>query len=180
MVLLESGDPQRHTLIKAIGTPISSVQGLYDKTCVIRDNMLKITEGVKIDCVVVEESLMSFQRSKSSAGILAVLNRFNGIISFMARDTLQVPIYFVSSLTARKGAGIKLDKTLDTKEQIFAWVRNRPEMEGYDWPMKTMKAGPRKGAKVFEGHCFDISDAFVVAAWACSHLNKQDLNVTIC
>lgn len=180
MVLLESGDPQRHKLIKANGYPISNIRGLWSKSCFIREKLLEITDNVKIDAIVVEESLMSFQRNKSSAGVLAVLNRFNGIVSFIARDTLKVPVHFVPSMTARKGCGIKLDKQLDTKQQIFDWVRTRPEMKDYSWPTRVMKAGSKKGETVFEGHCLDISDAFVVACWACSHLNTEELDETIC
>ena len=180
MVLLESGDSQRHRLIKANGYPISGIRGLYDKSCYIRDKLLEMTEGIKVDAVVVEESLMSFRRNMSSAGVIAILNRFNGIISFVARDTLKVPVHFVPSITARKTVGIKLDKSLDTKLQIFDWVKSRPEMENYVWPTKVMKAGNRKGETVFEGHCFDISDAFVVALWACENLNKELLDNTIC
>ena len=180
MVLLESGDSQRHKLIKANGYPISSIRGLYDKTCYIREKILEITDGVKVDVVVVEESLMSFRRAHSSAGVIAILNRFNGIVSFVARDVLKVPVHFVPSMTARKGCGIKLDKQLDTKTQIFDWVKARPEMTEYSWPTRVMKAGSKKGETVFEGHCLDISDAFVVAYWACSNLNIDEIDETIC
>ena len=180
MVLMESGDPQRHRLIESNGYPISGIPGLWSKACFIREKLLEMTSETLPDCVVVEESLMSFQRNRSSAGVLAILNRFNGIVSFVARDTLGVPVYFVPSTTARKGVGIKLDKTRDTKEQIFEWVRYQSQMTNYMWPTKVMKSGPRKGQKVFEGHCLDIADAYVVAAWACSNLKKEDLNNTIC
>lgn len=180
MVLLESGDSQRHRLIKANGYPISGIRGLYDKACYIREHLQKDCEGVKIDAIVVEESLMSFRRNMSSAGVIAILNRFNGILSFIVRDAFKVPVHFVPSISARKAVGIKLDKSLDTKLQIFDWVKSRPEMENYIWPTKMMKAGVRKGEIVFEGHCFDISDAFVVACWACENLNMEHLDATIC
>jgi hypothetical protein len=180
MVLLESGDSQRHKLIKANGYPISGIRGLYDKTCYIREKILEMTEGIKVDVVVVEESLMSFRRAHSSAGVIAILNRFNGIVSFVARDVLKVPVHFVPSMTARKGCGIKLDKQLDTKTQIFDWVKVRPEMSDYAWPTRVMKAGAKKGETVFEGHCLDIADAFVVACWACSNLNIDEIDETIC
>jgi hypothetical protein len=180
MALLESCDTQRHRLIKANGYPISGIRGLYDKSCFIREQLLKDCAGVKIDAIVVEESLMSFRRNMSSAGVIAILNRFNGIVSFVARDTFGVPVHFVASTTARKAVGIKIDKTFDTKLQIFNWVRARPEMEGHMWPTKQVKAGARKGKTVFVGTCFDVSDAFVVGLWACENLNISQLNETIC
>lgn len=182
MVLLESGDSQRHTLIKANGYPISGIPGLYNKACFIRQQLLKDCgdTGFVIDAIVVEEPLMSFQRNKSSAGVIAILNRFNGILSFMTRDTFKVPVHFVPSITARKAVGIKLNKELDTKQQIFEWVRSRPPMVDFTWPTRVMKAGKHKGETVFENHCLDISDAYVVSAWACENLNIEDINETIC
>jgi len=180
MVLLESGDPQRHRLIKANGYPISGIRGLWNKACFIRDRLTEMTRDIKVDVVVVEEPLMMFHRKGSSAGVIAILNRFNGIVSFVARDTTGAPLHLVNSSVARKGVGIKLDKSLDTKLQIFEWAQKRSEMEGYNWPTKVMKAGTRKGETVFEGHCFDISDALVVALWACENLNIEQIDDTIC
>ena len=180
MVLLERGLSQRHRLVKVGGYPISNIRGLHSKADAIRDNLLRDCAGVKIDAIVIEESLISFRSRRSSAGVLAVLNRFNGIISFIVRDSFGVPVHFIGSSTARKAVGIKLNKALDTKLQIFEWARTRPSMEGFIWPTRVMKAGKNKGETVYEGHCLDIADALVVATWACDNLNISDLDSTIC
>ena len=59
---------------------------------------------------------------------------------------------------------MKLDRKSDVpiKEQILLWVKNMPEFEAFDWPMKTLKSGPRKGQIIHAPECFDIADAAVV------------------
>lgn len=180
--LVNSDDSQRHFLVKAGGIPISAISGLYDKARATREILVKECAGYKIDAIAIEESLMSFGHRRSSAGTLAILNRFNGMISFAARDSVGAPISFVNSSAARKIVGIKIDKESgeDTKEQIFAWARKHPLMSGYAWPTKTLRGGPRKGENVYETICYDISDAFVTALWGAKSLNTSSLNETIC
>lgn len=178
--LVESGSPQRHRLIKANSISIQKVSGLYDKAAYTRDILIKECEGIEIDAVVIEESLKSFMKRRSSAGVLALLNRFNGIISFIMRDTLKVPVHFVNSTSARKKVGLVIDKEKDTKEQIFEWARNQSLMSNYVWPTKNLKSGPRVGQTIYESYCYDISDSLVMSVWACENLKIKDLDNTIC
>lgn len=180
--LIESDGLERHTLIKANSIPVSKKDGLYEKARYVRDTLLSECAGFKIEAAVIEESLVSFGRRRSSAATIAVLNRFNGIVSFIVRDSLDIPIAFVNSLVARKRVGLKIDKDsgIDTKEQIFAWVKSHPTMINYKWPSKTISSGKRKGQVVNEVWCYDISDAFVTALWGCFDLNKHPPSLTIC
>ena len=180
---LVSSEPlQGHRLLKADSINVHEKEGLYEKSKMVRDVFLDVMRDYRVDVIVVEESLMSFGKRRSSAATLAVLNRFNGIISFIARDTFGVPIAFVNSIVARKKAGLKIDKEsgIDTKEQIFFWVKNHSLMRDFEWPTKIMKSGTRKGETVFEKKCYDISDAVVTALWACDNLNIDGASETIC
>jgi hypothetical protein len=71
---------------------------------------------------------------------------------------------FINVNHARKVAGLKIDRksSLSTKEQVFNFVKLR--IPDYDWPIRTMKSGPRKGLVLFTDSCYDISDAYVIAA----------------
>jgi len=180
--LLESGDCQRHRVIKADSIRVSKKQGLYDKARYVRDILEKECSGYMIDAISVEESLISFGKRKSSAATLALLNRFNGIISYVVREMFQVPIAFVNSTVARNRVGLKILKNskIDTKEQIFAWTKKHELMKDFKWPTKIISRGKRKGEQVYEVWCYDISDAFVTALWACNCLNTSDLKSTIC
>jgi Holliday junction resolvasome RuvABC endonuclease subunit len=180
--LVESDGHERHRIIKANSIHVSKKDGLYEKAKLVRDTLVHECAGFEIEAAVIEESLVSFGRRRSSAATIAVLNRFNGIVSFIVRDSLKIPIVFVNSLVARKRVGLKINKDSgeDTKEQIFSWVRSHPVMHEYDWPTKVISSGKRKGQKVYEVWCYDISDAFVTALWGCFDLNKHPPSLTIC
>ena len=177
---VKRGSPRIHRIVKSNSITIGKVSGLWSKSAYTRDILIKECKGYKIDAVVVEEALKSFTKRRSSAGVLALLGRFNGIISFICRDTFGCPIHFVGSTTARKKVGIKIDKEKDTKEQIFAWAREQSVMKDYKWPTKVLKSGARKGQTIYEPNCYDISDSLVMAIWACDNLNIDDLDDTIC
>lgn len=180
---VKHSDSQRHRLIKTNVISIHALQGLYGKSRYTRDKLIGELSGIKIDMIAIEEPLMSFRRSGSSASVLALLNRFNGMVSFIARDSLNAPVVFVNSSVARKCVGIKLDRSFDTKEQILAWAKIHPLMKDYPWPTKIMKAGKRKGETVNVVSCYDIADAFVTAMWACKtyqDLNNVNFDTTIC
>lgn len=114
----------------------------------------------------IEESFQSFSKGFSSAKTLAQLNRFNGIVSFIASEVFSVIPEFINVNSARKNLGIKIDKklSLNTKEQVFNWVRQDFSLKNYkfSWPERTLKSGPNKGRVKFDESCYDMSDAYVI------------------
>jgi len=177
-VLIDNSNGKK--LLKANSVTLSDISGLYEKAAYTRECLINECKDYIIDAIVIEESLKSFKKGQSSPHVVALLNRFNGIISFIVRDTFKVPIHFEDSKSARKKVGITLNKEKDTKEQIFEWARNKEIMKDYAWPTKVLKSGPRKNQTVFEVRCYDIADALVMSLWACSYLNSRDLDYTIC
>jgi hypothetical protein len=161
--LVKSGSPQGHELIKADSITIHDIKGLYEKAAYARECLINECKDYTIDIIVIEESLKSFRKGLSSPAVIALLTRFNGIISFIVRDTFKAPVHFVDVKTARKCVGIAILKDKDTKEQVFEWARNREIMKDYVWPTKVMKSGKRKNQTVFEPRCYDISDALVMS-----------------
>jgi len=117
----------------------------------------------QITDVYIEDILQSFSRGLSSAKTITQLARFNGIVSFLVCKIFDTEPEYINVNTARKTLGIKIDKTskLDKKEQVLLWVDN--DLSGYDWPMKTLKSGPRKGETEMEQFCYDMADSFVIA-----------------
>ena len=179
--LIDTDDSQRHFVCLATGIPISNKKGLYVKSCVVQDSLIAVGKDHKIDVVVVEESLQAFRRNMSSAKTISVLNRFNGIISFIARKEFDCPVVLGNVIAVRNKIGLKLDRKSDqtTKEQVFEWVKSHENMENFIWPTKILKSGPNKGKEKFESYCYDIADAFVMAIWGAKHLKKEDLDPTI-
>jgi len=179
--LLDTECSQSNGVLLAYGIPLGKIKGLYAKSCVIRSSIQEIAKDYCVDVVVVEEPLQAFRSRMSSAHTIAKLNRFNGIVSFIARSEINCPVQMGNVISVRKSVGIKLEKKSDknTKEQILEWVAARKEMKNFEWPTKKLKSGPNAGTIRHEDYCYDIADAFVVALWGSMFLKIEDLDDTI-
>ncbi|HIO73641.1 MAG TPA: hypothetical protein EYN38_11110 [Flavobacteriales bacterium] len=153
---------ERLLLADAIVT--SRIKDPYSKAAAVRCIFNDLKDQFDIDKIVVEENLQAFRRGFSSAKTLSTLARFNGVISFLAEDVIGAPVTMVNVNNARSLAGIKIDRKSDLsiKEQVLNSIKNVPEFQGFFWPTKTLKSGPRKGKTIDAPECFDIADAAVV------------------
>lgn len=161
-------------LLHAEGLSLTKVKGLIPKAMAFKQAAIKLKndlsrQGYKVTAVVVEEPLQAFRSRMSSAGTIATLNRFNGMVSFIASELFGLEAQMANVVSIRKQVGLKLDKKSDknTKEQVFDWVSQNYVMEEFTWPTKVLKSGPNKGLTRFDTCCYDIADAFVVAYSTC-------------
>ena len=153
-----------HRLVVADGLIISHEKDPYTKSVLIRDLFNELLCKYKIDRIVVEENLQAFRRGLSSAKTLSTLARFNGIVCFLAQDVFQIPVEMINVNSARKLAGLKVDRKDDIpiKEQIVSWIKTQPDFFDFKWPTKKLKSGPRKGTVILAQKCYDIADAGVI------------------
>jgi len=171
------------SLLYTEGIPLSKVKGLFAKAEHFRDRLLDIEkklarDDLQVDMIVVEESLQAFRRNMSSAATISKLNRFNGIISYIAKSTLHVPVAMANVISTRKQVGLKIEKKSEktTKEQVLEWVKKHDVMANFEWPTRVLKGGPNKGATRYQEYCYDIADSFVVAYWGTRFLKIQCLD----
>jgi hypothetical protein len=112
----------------------------------------------KIERVVLEEALLGFRPGMSSAMTISTLMRFNGIVSYLARETLHVEPEYIGSAHARKLCGIKLQRTavagMSQKEQVFKHMSEH-DLKFKTWPLK------KNGIAVDWSR--DATDAYVIA-----------------
>lgn len=112
------------------------------------------TDSVRI---VLEEPLMGFRPGMSSAQTISTLMRFNGIVSYIARNTFNCEPEYIGSAHARKLCGIKLQRTAiggPQKEQVFAHMQTN-DLKYVVWPLK-------KSGKMVDWSR-DACDAYVIA-----------------
>jgi Holliday junction resolvasome RuvABC endonuclease subunit len=149
--------------------PLSKLSGSYSKAQEVLEALQMINGQHKIDVIYIEENLQTFKTGLSSAKTLATLARFNGIVSYLSEQVFEIPPIFLNVNSARKSIGIKLIKKRNggkpTKEQVFDWVdKDLTQIEhAQQWPMKTMKSGPRKGQVILDPRTYDMTDAYVIA-----------------
>jgi Holliday junction resolvasome RuvABC endonuclease subunit len=117
--------------------------------------------------IFIEENLQAFRPGASSAKTLVKLARFNGVVSYISQLQFDVAPEFVNVNHARKVLGIKIQREkicgVSTKQQVLNWVMERPDLNGFDWPTKKLKSGPRKGVVISDPICYDMADAYVIA-----------------
>lgn len=109
------------------------------------------------DRIVLEEPLMGFRPGMSSAQTISTLMRFNGIVSYIARNVFKAEPEYIGSAHARKLCGIKLQRTAlggPQKEQVFAHMAAN-DLKHVLWPLK-------KSGKVVDWSR-DACDAYVIA-----------------
>lgn len=105
-----------------------------------------------------EEPLLGFRTGMSSAGTITTLMRFNGIVSYIGRAIFGVDPRYISSSTARKSCGIKVQRTsvagMSGKEQVFKHMSEH-DLKHVVWPTK------KNGQPVDWSR--DATDAYVIA-----------------
>lgn len=111
-----------------------------------------------ISHVFIEEPMMSFASGQSSAQVIALLLKFNGLTSFMIRKLTSVEPTYVSAASARKASGVRVMRTsacgMCAKDQVFKHM-SETQLKHITWPLK--KSGePKNFAR-------DEVDAYVVA-----------------
>jgi len=130
--IIDTELPPRDRLLHAYAIVLSKKNGLYSKADHVRDEFLQLKRGFSIDQVLVEENLQAFRRGLSSAKTLSTLAKFNGIVSFLAQDVLEVPVELINVNSARAAAKVKVDRKIDVdaKQQVLNAISGREEFKG--------------------------------------------------
>lgn len=146
---------------------LSKFKNSYKKASVVEESLKQISKKYKIKKIFIEENLQAFRPGLSSAKTLSTLARFNGIVSLLSYQVFNVEPDHLNVNAARKSLGIKILKQSkcgkNTKEQILDWAKTQTENFEFEWPKKTLRAGPRKGLEIFDPVCYDMADAYVIS-----------------
>lgn len=162
------------TLVDIGYVPLGKIKDVFKKAQCVREIIVDLSSTHNITKVAVEENLQAFRPGFSSAKTLMSLARFNGIISYICARDLDINPEFINVNIARKLLGLKINRAIEktTKDQVLDWVSTQLSDTGFEWPVKKLKNGPRKGMIVLDKGCYDMSDAYVIAR-AFIEMNKQ-------
>jgi len=153
------------TLMEMGYVPLEKLQETFKKAERLGDKLLELMIDYPLSEIVIEENLQAFRPGLSSARTLMTLARFNGIVSYMCHDKLKIEPAHINVNVARKSVGLKINRKSDatTKQQVLDWVSLQLEALDYQWPVKILKSGPRKGMEILQPGCYDMADAYVIA-----------------
>lgn len=136
---------------------LTSAKTLDDKFYLFKEKLFwHIPHMPHVIKVFVEEAPMMFG-SGSSAHVMSMLQRFNGMICALFMTQAWTPD-LISANHARKLVGISFPRKRvkkETKMCIVNHIRDHNLMPGYEWQYK------RTGT--LKDHCFDAADAYVIA-----------------
>jgi len=153
------------TLIDIGYIRLDKLKDLFCKAQEVFNVISEIYVNYAIHDVFIEENLQSFRTGFSSAKTLSTLARFNGIVSYVTYQVIDIKPKMLNVNAARRSVGLKIDRKSEetTKEQVLNWVSGEISNTDYQWPVKILKSGPRKGQTILNPACYDMADAFVIA-----------------
>jgi len=105
-----------------------------------------------IEHIFIEQALMFFRRGGSTAKTMAVLQRFNGVVSWLSHKQFDIHPEYVTPIGARSKCGIKVPKGKKAKDVVMEHFIKSKEFE-IDY---TRYGNVQK-------YCYDMADAIVVA-----------------
>ena len=106
-----------------------------------------------IEHIYVEQPFTFFSSGGSSAKTMAVLQRFNGIVSWLLYELFEIQPEFIGATSARKEAGIKIPRGTKAKKVVMEHLL---ENEGAFKVEYTRHGNPK-------AQYFDMADAIIVA-----------------
>jgi len=126
---------------------------LFSKAINIKEELIKLNKRFLINNIFIETSLNMFMSGKSSANILSMLAKFNGIVSWIAYECFETSPRFIAAASARKKCGITIKRGTKAKEQVMAFLLdNEP-----DFKIQYTRTGKPKP------HCYDEADSLIIA-----------------
>jgi hypothetical protein len=145
-------DSNREEIIKADYIDLRKIGGILNKAQAVEDYINQNLLDKKIDYIFIEEALMFFRRGGSTAKTMSVLQRFNGIVSWICFKSLNIEPRYITPISARSRCGIKVPRGKKAKEVVIEHFIQSKEFQ-IDY---TRYGNVQK-------YCYDIADAIVVA-----------------
>ena len=128
---------------------------LYDKVSIVQQTLISIKQTHPIKDIYIESALKKFRGGMSSASVISLLQRWNGMVSLLLYQVFGIIPIEVPVISARKMLGIKVPKGQKPKPIVMEKIKYlSPE---FDKSLSYTKLG---NITQYE---YDNADAFVIA-----------------
>ena len=139
-------------VVKADYIDLRKVSGLLHKAQAVENYINNNLKEVKIEHIFIEQALMFFRRGGSTAKTMAILQNFNGVVSWLCFKLLGLEPQYITPISARSKCGIKVPRGKKAKEVVMEHF-----LESKEFPIDYTRYGN------VQKYCYDIADAIVVA-----------------
>lgn len=139
-------------IVKADYIDLRKVSGLLHKAQAVENYINNNLKEVKIEYIFIEQALMFFRRGGSTAKTMAILQNFNGVVSWLCFKLLELEPQYITPISARSKCGIKVPRGKKAKEVVMEHF-----LESKEFPIDYTRYGN------VQKYCYDMADAVVVA-----------------
>jgi len=153
-------------------------KGFLAKTIAMKEKLLDLYEMYQLDNddgpggwdaeyplehIYIEEPFTFFKSGGSSAKTMATLQRFNGVVSWLAYEIFEIEPKYIGATSARKLCGIKVPRGQKAKQVVLEYlIKNEPAFK----IEYTIHGNPKP-------ECYDKADAIIVAKAGHEILQKK-------
>lgn len=127
---------------------------LLSKAQYFSDYLKKHFTDDEVETFCIEEALQMFQNKRSSAKVISILMKFNGICSWILYSHFGMEPFYLGATTARKKFGLTIPKGIKAKKFLMNHLHSDPEFKDN---IKYTKTGSVKP------NIYDLADAYVIA-----------------
>jgi len=139
----------------------------FDKAQFIKDDLCFLKAQYPISQIYIEEPFMFFNSGGSSAKTMAVLQKFNGVVSWLCYDIFGLTPNYLRANEARKLCGIKVHRGQKAKKVVIQWLLDNETDFNVEY---TSKNNPKP-------KYYDMADSVVIAKAGYYLLKKQNPQV---
>ena len=139
---------------------------LFEKAIFVKGRLLELSIRFHIRHIFIEQSLQAFRPGFSSAKTLLTLAKFNGIVSYICQDSMNIEPEFIPASTARKLNGIKIPRGEKAKQVVLQYVLDNESNFVVEY---TKQGNPKPDS-------YDRADSLVVARAGYSLWKEKNSN----
>jgi len=125
----------------------------FQKLDIIKHKLLNLTLEYHIEHIFIEEPLLRFAAGKSQAHTIGLIQRFNGVVTWISREIFDFDPKHLNASSSRKAVGIKILRGTDAKPSILRFVLDKEPTFKVQY---TRHNNPKPGT-------YDRADSYVIA-----------------
>jgi len=140
------------TIVHTAYIDLRKIKNFFEKGQEVENVLKDIKKNFKIEYIYIEQALMFFRRGGSTAKTMSILQRFNGIVSWICYNVYDMEPNYITPIGARSKCGIKVKRGQKAKEVVMKHF-----LDNEDFGIVYTKKGN------IQKYCYDMADAIVVA-----------------
>jgi Holliday junction resolvasome RuvABC endonuclease subunit len=135
----------------------------FNKAAFIKEQLCSIKAQYPIEKIFIEKPFIFFAGGGSSGKTMATLQRFNGMVSWIVKETFDKDPFYLTAQSARKILEIKVPRGTKAKKEVMLWLLDKVP----SFSVEYTKFGNPKPKYL------DIADAIVIAKAGLATLNAK-------